>query len=223
MIRTTSLHPLATPSPARRHAVIAVLTGSTSRDITVARLAAQQASAAAAQLVLAVPVPAKPFSPTAADLTGRWLAPQAATVATRVLPRLDHPTSSIALITVPFADRGYPVDRSRRIAAALIEVSRRLAARQLIVASTPVGELDAAGLSAELTVAAEGGRLPLTRLTVVPHTQTIGRPPRAVGTMRDEPADSAQSVPAPRPSADQSVQTEQAGQPVPTITASRIS
>src|SRR4051794_36077007 len=119
MIRTTSLQPFADGvalPPARRHPVIAVLTGSTSRDITVARLAARQASAAGAQLVLAVPAPAKPFRSTAADLTGRQLAPQAATISARVLPRLDHPTSSIALITVPFTDAGHPVDRSRRIA-----------------------------------------------------------------------------------------------------------
>src|SRR4051812_17924488 len=108
MIRTTSLQPPtdgAASIPAQRHAVIAVLTGS-SRDITVARLAAQQASAAAAQLVLAVPVPAEPFSPTSADLTGQWQAPQAMPAAARVLPRLDRPSSSVALITVPFADRG---------------------------------------------------------------------------------------------------------------------
>lgn len=180
MLRTTtSLESLAgstAPTPVQRRAVIAVLTGSTSRDTTVARVAAEQASAAGAQLVLAVPVPAKPFGPAAADLTGRRLAPEAKIVAARILPRLDHPTSSMTSIAVPFADRGNSADRSRRIAAALVVVSRRLAARQLVLPKVSARELGATRLSTELAAAVEAGQLPLTRLTVVPHTRTSEQP-----------------------------------------------
>src|SRR5690242_17330762 len=92
MIRTRAPNPAvhaAESTPARRHAVIAVLTGS-SRDVTVARLADERAAAESVQLVLAVPVPAKPFGPSRADLSGRRHTPQATTVAARVLARLAH-------------------------------------------------------------------------------------------------------------------------------------
>src|SRR4051794_24160021 len=188
MIRTTSRQPLADGAaavPAQRHAVLAVLTGSTSRDVTVARLAAERASAANAQLVLAVPVPSKPFRSTAADLTGRHPTTHAVVLADRVLSRLDA-TPATAVVAVPFRDRGNAADRSGRIAAALVEVSRRLAARQLLVAGPSLGKLGAARLADELAAAEEQGRLPFTRLTVVPHTRTSERPAvqAAVNTLR---------------------------------------
>ncbi len=206
MIRTTPTQPLVhATAPAQRRAVVAVLTGSTSRDVTVARLAAQHASTTAAQLVLAVPSPARPFGPTAADLTGRRMAPQAVVIAARVLPRLEHPTPSTAVITVPFVDRG-AADRSGRVAAALVELSRRLAARELVVAGAALGGLGAVRLPDHLAAAIDQGRLPLTRLTVVPHTETRTRPHRADGPAPDEPTAPEQSVPTARRPADQTVQ-----------------
>lgn len=209
MIRTTPLQPpVDAAAPAQRRPVIAVLTGSTGRDDTVARLAAGQAASEEAQLVLAVPVPARPFGPTSADLTGRLQSPHAVSLAARVVRGLGRPAPPLALITVPFTDREGSADRDSRIASALVDVSRRLSARQLLVAGSAVGELGAPRLPDELSAAADEGQLPLTHLTVIPHTRTSTRPHSAVTEGRDRASAGGGAVPSARLPADLALGTE---------------
>lgn len=192
----------AAPCPVRRRAVVAVLTGST-RDVTVAREGAVLAAGAAAQLLLAVPVPAERFGAVRAELSGGDLPPQAARIAARIVPRLpDQGVSSVAVVAVPYPDRGDPSDRSRRIAAALVELCRRTAARLLTVPHAVPGELGAERLSTRLQQAAETGLLCVTQLVVVRHDRTLGRPASAVPEFAEQQLPTDRALPPPRPPLD---------------------
>src|SRR3954470_19056886 len=126
--------PAAGPLP--RHAVVAVLTGG-GRDPATVRAGASLAERARRPLLLAVPLPAAPFQALGAlgdrhpdqdrvDHTVRRALPR---------PRRHRPVHHVVVAPYRLPTNAVPGDEARRAADAVVDVTRRLVAQHVVVAS----------------------------------------------------------------------------------------